>query len=55
MLAKCQCIKRVEQIELEVVRMKLKNRKASHLQGWKYEYLKYGGEDLINSIVEMMN
>ena len=40
-LAKCQCIKRVEQTELEVVRMKLKNRKASDLQGWKYEYLKY--------------
>ena len=55
-LAKCQYIKRVEQKELEVVRMKLKNKKASVLQGWKYEYLKYGGgEDLINSIVEMMN
>ncbi len=38
-LARCQDIKKIEQKELEVIRKKLKNKKATDLQGWRYEYI----------------
>ena len=54
-LARCKDIIKIEREELDVIRRKLKKKKATDLQGWRYEYTKYRGEDLINSMIAMMN
>ena len=41
--------------EYQIVKKGLKPRKAPDQQRWRYEYVKYGGKDLDESILKMVN
>eukprot|EP00112_Aurelia_sp_Birch-Aquarium-sp1_P022626 Seg6436.2 transcript_id=Seg6436.2/GoldUCD/mRNA.D3Y31 product="Transposon TX1 putative 149 kDa protein" protein_id=Seg6436.2/GoldUCD/D3Y31 len=54
-LADSRTIEKFRIEDLQSINTNLKNRKAADIESWRYEYIKYAGKDLQESLIRMIN
>ena len=54
-IAYSRTVERFKIEDLDSTKANLKNRKAADIENWRYEYIKYAGKDLQDSLIHMIN